>query len=110
MAPAAQIAIEDLPPEIRTESATPADQNWIAALEREAGARLARGETRIMDELTNQFEKALILKALAQTGGRRIEAANLLGIGRNTLTRKVQELGIDDDNSNGGSNGHGASA
>ena len=96
MAPAAQINIEDLPPEIRTESVTPADQNWIAALEREAGARLARGETRIMDELTNQFEKALILKALAQTGGRRIEAANLLGIGRNTLTRKVQELGLDD--------------
>ncbi len=96
MAPAAQINIEDLPPEIRTESATPTDQNWIAALEREAGARLARGETRIMDELTNQFEKTLILKALAQTGGRRIEAANLLGIGRNTLTRKVQELGIDD--------------
>ena len=101
MAPAAQITIEDLPPEIRTEAAMPADQNWIAALEREAGARLARGETRIMDELTNQFEKALILKALAQTGGRRIEAANLLGIGRNTLTRKVQELGIDDSNGGG---------
>jgi two-component system nitrogen regulation response regulator GlnG len=96
MAPAAQIEIEDLPPEIRAENVVPSDQNWIAALEREAEMRLARGETRIMDELTNQFEKALILKALAQTGGRRIEAAHLLGIGRNTLTRKVQELGIDD--------------
>ena len=99
MAPAAHIEVEDLPPEIRTEAVTATDQNWISALEREAGARLARGETRIMDELTNQFEKALILKALAQTGGRRIEAANLLGIGRNTLTRKVQELGIDDNSS-----------
>jgi len=96
MAPAAQIEIEDLPPEIRAENVVPSDQNWISALEREAEVRLARGETRIMDELTNQFEKALILKALAQTGGRRIEAAHLLGIGRNTLTRKVQELGIDD--------------
>lgn len=96
MAPATQIEVEDLPPEVRTESATSADQNWISALESEAGARLARGETRIMDELTRQFEKTLLLKALAQTGGRRIEAANLLGIGRNTLTRKVQELGIDD--------------
>ena len=95
MAPSAQIEIEDLPPEIRSEAAVPVDQDWIGALEREAGARLARGETRIMDELTHQFEKALILKALAQTGGRRIEAATLLGIGRNTLTRKVQELGID---------------
>ena len=99
MAPAAHIEVEDLPPEMRAEAVTSADQNWISALEREAGARLARGETRIMDELTNQFEKALILKALEQTGGRRIEAANLLGIGRNTLTRKVQELGIDDNSS-----------
>ncbi|HTD90674.1 MAG TPA: nitrogen regulation protein NR(I), partial [Burkholderiales bacterium] len=96
MAPAAQIEIEDLPPEIRSESAAAADYNWVTALEREAEARLARGETRIMDELTNQFEKALILRALAQTGGRRIEAALLLGIGRNTLTRKIQELGLDD--------------
>jgi two-component system nitrogen regulation response regulator GlnG len=48
-----------------------------------------------MDELTRQFEKALILKALAQTGGRRIEAAQLLGLGRNTLTRKIQELKIE---------------
>ncbi|MEQ1774213.1 MAG: nitrogen regulation protein NR(I) [Burkholderiales bacterium] len=96
MAPAAQIEIEDLPPEIRSENVVLSDQSWISALEREAEVRLARGETRIMDELTNQFEKALILKALAQTGGRRIEAALLLGIGRNTLTRKVQELGIDD--------------
>jgi two-component system, NtrC family, nitrogen regulation response regulator GlnG len=49
-----------------------------------------------MDEMTRQFEKALILKALAHTGGRRIEAANLLGLGRNTLTRKIQELGLED--------------
>ncbi|MBM3341020.1 MAG: nitrogen regulation protein NR(I) [Betaproteobacteria bacterium] len=96
MAPAAQIEIEDLPPEVRGDAPAAPDQNWVSALEREAQVRLARGETRIMDELTNQFEKALILRALAQTGGRRIEAAHLLGIGRNTLTRKVQELGIDD--------------
>jgi len=97
MAPAVQIEVEDLPPEVRTVSAAPVAQNWVSALEREAEARLARGESRIMDELSRQFEKTLILKALAQTGGRRIEAAQLLGIGRNTLTRKVQELGIDGD-------------
>jgi two-component system nitrogen regulation response regulator GlnG len=102
MAPAAQIEIDDLPPEIRSDAPAATDQNWVSALEREAEVRLARGETRIMDELTHQFEKALILKALAQTGGRRIEAANLLGIGRNTLTRKVQDLGIDDPPANGG--------
>ena len=49
-----------------------------------------------MDSLSRQFEKVLIAKALAHTGGRRIEAANLLGIGRNTITRKIQELGLED--------------
>ena len=48
-----------------------------------------------MDELTRQFEKSLITRALLHTGGRRIEAANLLGLGRNTLTRKIQELGLE---------------
>ena len=50
-------------------------------------------------------ERALISKALARTGGRRIEAANLLGMGRNTITRKIAELGIEDDEPNSGS-GH----
>ena len=54
-----------------------------------------RGESSIMDALTREFEKILISRALAHTGGRRIEAANLLGIGRNTLTRKIAELGIE---------------
>ncbi len=57
---------------------------------------LNRGEQGIMDELSRQFEKALIAKALAHTGGRRVEAASLLGLGRNTLTRKIQELGLED--------------
>jgi two-component system nitrogen regulation response regulator GlnG len=48
-----------------------------------------------MDSLSREFEKVLIAKALAHTGGRRIEAANLLGIGRNTITRKIQELGLE---------------
>ena len=50
-----------------------------------------------VDALGRQFERALISKALARTGGRRIEAANLLGMGRNTITRKIAELGIEDD-------------
>ena len=95
MAPAATIEVKDLPPEMRAESAGASAEDWIAALGREAELRLHRGETGIMDELTRQFEKALILKALAQTGGRRIEAAQLLGLGRNTLTRKIQELKIE---------------
>lgn len=95
MAPAATIEVKDLPPEMRAEPSANSAEDWSAALARDAEMRLRRGETAIMDELTRQFEKTLILKALAQTGGRRIEAAQLLGLGRNTLTRKIHELGID---------------
>ena len=95
MAPAAMIEVKDLPPEMRSESVATGTEDWAAALGREAELRLHRGETAIMDELTQQFERTLILKALAQTGGRRIEAAQLLGLGRNTLTRKIQELKLE---------------
>ena len=64
-------------------------------LAREADAALVRGEISIIDGLTQAFEKTLISVALKHTGGRRIEAANLLGLGRNTLTRKIQELGLE---------------
>src|SRR5215831_17280487 len=97
MAPSATIEVKDLPPELRTEAAAPAVQHWATALEKEVDLLLARGETGIMDELTRRFEKALIVRALTQTGGRRIEAAHLLGLGRNTLTRKIRELGISAD-------------
>ncbi len=95
MAPSVAIEVKDLPPEIRADAA-PAALDWVAALEREAELRLNRGDTGIMDELARSFEKALIVKALAHTGGRRIEASQLLGLGRNTLTRKIQELKIDE--------------
>ncbi len=95
MAPAATIEVKDLPPEMRAQSTVAGTEDWVSALGREAELRLHRGESGIMEELTHQFEKVLILKALAQTGGRRIEAAQLLGLGRNTLTRKIQELKIE---------------
>jgi two-component system nitrogen regulation response regulator GlnG len=96
MAPSVAIDVKDLPPELRAE-AQPAAASWVAALEKEIEALLNRGETGVMDALARRFEKALIVKALAHTGGRRIEASHLLGLGRNTLTRKIQELGIDAD-------------
>jgi len=98
MAPGQVIGTGDLPAEFRDQAATTAS-DWLAALEQEAERRLARGDTGILDALGRQFERALISKALARTGGRRIEAANLLGMGRNTITRKIQELGIEDDKS-----------
>jgi two-component system nitrogen regulation response regulator GlnG len=98
MAPGQTIDIGDLPAEFRDQVAT-TSSDWLAALESEAERRLARGETGILDALSRQFERALITKALERTAGRRIEAANLLGMGRNTITRKIQELGIEDDKS-----------
>jgi two-component system nitrogen regulation response regulator GlnG len=96
MAAGQVIDVGDLPAEFRDQSAAAAS-DWLSALEYEAERRLARGDTGILDALGRQFERALISKALARTGGRRIEAANLLGMGRNTITRKIQELGIEDD-------------
>jgi two-component system nitrogen regulation response regulator GlnG len=69
---------------------------WEPGLEQEALALLNTGRTDVWDVLTRRFETSLIQAALANTRGRRIEAAQKLGIGRNTITRKIQELGIDD--------------
>lgn len=69
---------------------------WLADLQREARALLQAGQADVWDTLTRQFEAQLILTALELTRGRRIEAAQKLGIGRNTITRKIQELGIED--------------
>ncbi|MDP1996783.1 MAG: sigma 54-interacting transcriptional regulator, partial [Gallionella sp.] len=97
MTPSQIVEIADLPPEWRRESSANAVSNgdWRAALAQQAAQALQRGDERIMDDLTAQFERTLILQALRHTGGRRIEAATLLGIGRNTLTRKIQELGLE---------------
>ncbi len=70
--------------------------HWLADLEREARGLLEAGEAEIWDTLTRKFEARLIHTALDITRGRRIEAAQKLGIGRNTITRKIQELGLDE--------------
>jgi two-component system nitrogen regulation response regulator GlnG len=97
MAPGQVVDVKDLPPEVRGEALAGGmeEGDWRRVLEKEVASRLARGETGIADPLTRDFESVLISKALQHTGGRRIEAAGLLGIGRNTLTRKVQELKLD---------------
>ena len=74
----------------------PAPSVWESALETEALQLLDSGRTDVWDVLTARFETRLIQAALFTTRGRRIEAAQKLGIGRNTITRKIQELGIED--------------
>ena len=104
MAPGQRIEAADLPPEVRfaPSEATRAN-DWIEALDAEIGQALGSGETEVGDRLQRDFERALIRRALAYTGGHRMEAAARLGWGRNTLTRKIQELGLDAELRKGGS-------
>ena len=82
----------ELPPA----AATVTTAGWLADLETESRRLLQAGEPGVWDTLTRQFEAQLIHTALDITRGRRIEAAQKLGIGRNTITRKIQELGLED--------------
>jgi two-component system, NtrC family, nitrogen regulation response regulator GlnG len=97
MAPGQNIDVADLPPELKEDSTKPlTSSSWQEALALDAMDALNRGEQEILDTRVKEFERILITKALQHTSGRRIEAANQLGMGRNTLTRKIQELGIDE--------------
>ena len=96
MAPGQNVDVADLPPELKEASAkTVSINSWQEVLAQEVADALNRGEQGILEGLTKDFERVIIKKALQHTDGRRIEAATQLGMGRNTLTRKIQELGID---------------
>jgi len=101
MAPGQVVEVGDLPADLMQGTVEPSGGDWLQGLAAEAGARLARGEAAILDDLTQAYEKTLIEVALRHTGGRRIEAAHLLGWGRNTLTRKIHELGMDAESESG---------
>jgi two-component system nitrogen regulation response regulator GlnG len=97
MASGKAIHLDDLPPELQSEaSQPPATDGWEGALRAWADQRLARGERGLLTDAVPRFEGILIDAALKHTGGRRQEAAKLLGWGRNTLTRKLKELGLGD--------------
>ena len=110
MAPGQQVEVGDLPAELREpEAIAPATESdgspvvssavhvvdWTLGLAEEVARRLRAGEVGIIDDLTRRFEESCIRTGLAHTGGRKVEAAHLLGWGRNTLTRKIQELGME---------------
>ncbi len=97
MAPGQSVDVADLPPELKEDTAKASSaQSWQEALAVEVANALNRGEQNVLDARTKDFERVMIVKALQHTDGRRIEAANQLGMGRNTLTRKIQELGINE--------------
>ena len=102
MAPAQVVEVADLPPEMREQPGRESPTSWIEGLSTEADRLIAASPGEVFDRLTREFERTLIRRALAATGGRRIEAAQLLGIGRNTISRKIQDLGMDEGRSGDG--------
>ena len=102
MAPGREILVADLPAELRdARNAGIASSDWDAALARWAEEQLAVHQPGVdaplLDIASPRFERIMIDAALAHTGGRRRDAAELLGWGRNTLTRKIKELGLPTD-------------
>jgi two-component system nitrogen regulation response regulator GlnG len=121
LAPAQVVKVEDLPLELREPSVAPAPppaaaeapepvrtaapapaaatpaNDWAGLLGQEVERRLRSGEQDLMDAITRRFEATVIGTALRLTHGRRIEAATKLGLGRNTITRKIQELRLEED-------------
>ena len=99
MASGREVLVSDLPPELlESSNERPiVHGNWEQALRGWADQRLFEGERGILKEAERQFEQVLIETALKHTGGRKRDASELLGWGRNTLTRKLKELGIEAD-------------
>ncbi len=96
MTPTQRVEVEDLPPEVRQQPDREIEIDWKVALRRWAGQRLALGAAALMDEALPEFERVMIEVALEKTGGRRQDAAVLLGWGRNTITRKIRDLSMDE--------------
>jgi len=98
MASGKEIHTEDLPPELKHPDDTDdaGDKNWEENLRKWVETNLIHGETRLLADAVPKFERIMVEEALKQSGGRRQDAAKLLGWGRNTLTRKIKSLGIDD--------------
>ena len=95
MAPGTEIHMDDLPPELRN-AKLPAEaaEDWENTLRHWVKTNLLKGKTGLLGNILPEFERILIEEALQQTGGRRSEAARLLGWGRNTLTRKIKSLDL----------------
>jgi two-component system nitrogen regulation response regulator GlnG len=97
-APGREIKVEDIPADLGgVPGAKTLQDEWTRQLTQWAEKRLSAGETPLLDDALPEFERTLIRAALRQAQGGRQEAARLLGWGRNTLTRKLKELTMDDE-------------
>lgn len=98
MASGREIHMDDIPLELKPNQADASVSNdWENALRRWTDQQLSAGATALLDQATPSFERVVIKSALTHSGGRRQDAARLLGWGRNTLTRKIKELGLDNE-------------
>jgi two-component system nitrogen regulation response regulator GlnG len=98
MASSREVLVEDLPPEMLSQPQDgAADAHWEHSLRIWADQELGRGVTSLLETAVPVFERIMIETALKHTAGRRRDAAQLLGWGRNTLTRKIKELGMNID-------------
>ena len=95
MSPSKEVKLEDLPDELKLENAEE-ENNWKLVLKSWSENYLENGNKNLLEEVGPEFERTLINVALNKTKGKKKEAAELLGWGRNTLTRKIKELGIED--------------
>lgn len=104
MAPGQTVEVSDLPPEVRAaelpetssiQTLKSSPQSWQQLLAQEASSRLSRSDPEVWAALTQQFERTILQSSLEVCRGRRVEAAARLGMGRNTITRKLRELGMD---------------
>jgi two-component system nitrogen regulation response regulator GlnG len=96
MAPTQNVTIDDLPPELRDpQLGRETEAGWEAQLQQVVVRKLQQGESDILGSLGSRFERILLQTALQHTHGRKQEAARRLGWGRNTLTRKLKELGVE---------------
>ena len=97
MASGREVHINDLPPELlNQEEKITTSNNWEQALQNWADQQLAQGKKGLLDNAVPIFERIMIETALKHTAGRRRDASLLLGWGRNTLTRKIKELGMEE--------------
>jgi len=95
MASGREVLIDDLPPELLSQPhSVSSDSDWEQSLRNWADQQLAQGVTSLLDQAVPAFERAMIDVALKHSAGRRRDASQLLGWGRNTLTRKIKELGM----------------
>ncbi|MDX9687962.1 nitrogen regulation protein NR(I) [Halopseudomonas formosensis] len=98
MASGREVLVDDLPPELLNQPHTgTTDNNWEQSLRNWADQQLTRGVGNLLDQAVPIFERVMIETALKHSAGRRGDAAILLGWGRNTLTRKIKELGMQVD-------------